>query len=299
MRRNSTFQSKRPALIRLLSIALAVFSLAACGSIHDIRPDSVLDGIDEDESARGHAALERAARNAGGKELLLQHAGFETEMTDTWSHWMGKMLFLRYEEQQEIAVKAAGPRVDDVRLSIIGGERDGEVWGVEGDKVFTQRPGESREYTDDEVTMLYIKNPAALVLTPLRLAYADQVSSMEPITYEGKTYDRVFVTWERLEPNLQYDQWLVWIDRESGNIAKAQLTIREYTGMAVKEAVAEFSDYRTFGDVTIPTRISALFELEDNEPIRTWTVNDFRWVDANNAQAEPATTPTSAPYSNR
>ena len=135
--------------------------------------------------------------------------------------------------------------------------------------------------------MLYVKNPAALVLVPLRLGYADKVSYMGTIEHEGKVYEQVFATWETLDPNMKFDQWVVWIDPDTGNIAKAKLTIREYTGMLADEAVVEFGEYKTFGDVTVPTTITALFALDDTDPIRSWTVTSFEWTDAPVDAAKP------------
>lgn len=272
-----TLTARSLALVALLS-GLAL-SVGCASGPKDIRPDEVLDGISAQEEARGRALLERAAQNAGGREVLMRHAGFHSEMTDTWSNAFGKLVFLKYEPIQQIVVEVDGPRVDQVKLTLVNGERAGEVWGVQDNRVYLQAPGREREFTDDEITLIYVKSPASLVLLPLRLAYADKVGYVGPVEFEGKRYERVFVTWESLDPNMKSDQWVVWIDPETGNIAKAQCTLREYTGIYADEAVVELGDYKTFGDVTLPTTISGLFSMTDADPIRTWTVHSFAWTD--------------------
>lgn len=269
-----------PRSLTLAATLILSATLMACASgPRDLRPAAVLDGITQEEAQKGRALLDRAAQNAGGKELLLRHPGFVTELNDVWTNWMGKMLFLRYEPEQRIRVEARGSRVDDVAMTLVGGERDGEVWGLENNRVYVQPKGEQRTFTDDEITMLYVKNPPAIVLLPLRLAYADKVAYAGPVEFEGKTYEQVFVTWSSLEPNTKFDQWVVWIDPDSGNIAKAKCTVREYTGLGPDEAVVELEDYKSFGDVMVPTTIKALFALEDSDPIRTWTIESFAWTD--------------------
>lgn len=263
-----------PALMATLFL-----SVGCASGLKDIRPEAVKSGISADDEAKARAMLLRAAENAGGQELLNQHAGFRTEMDDVWESAFAKLMFLRYEPEQKIVVEAAGPRVDNVTMTLVDGERAGEVWGLEDNNVYIQEKGGEKEFTDDEITMLYIKNPASLVLLPLRLAYADKVGYLGTVDYEGKTYEQLFVTWETLDTNAKFDQWIVWIDPETGNIAKAKFTIREYTGMLGDEAVVELEDYQKFGDVTIPTKIRGLFALDDADPIRTWTVTSFAWTD--------------------
>ena len=70
--------------------------------------------------------------------------GFVTEMNDVWTHWLGKALFFEYDPQQRFKVAAYGPRVDDVRFTIVGGERDGEVWSLEEKAMFIQEVGKKR-----------------------------------------------------------------------------------------------------------------------------------------------------------
>lgn len=257
----------------VLSILLSI----GCAGIKDIRPTQVLDGIDAQEAAKGRALLDRAAALAGGRELLSRHAGYRATFQDVWTNDMAKFMFLRYDEKQRLEVVAQNPNVDNVRMTLLNGERKGEVWGVKDDRVFIERSGK-REFTDDEITLLYVKNPPALLLTPLRLAYADQVAYTGPITHKGKRYETVFVTWETLEPNTRFDQWNVWIDPDTGHIAKAHLTVREYTGGLVSDAAIEFKDYKRYGDVVVPTKIGALFSI-DGDSIRTYNLEDFAWID--------------------
>ena len=182
-----------------------------CAGLPDLRPESVLDGVSAQEEARGRALLDRAAELAGGKELILEHDGFRATFQDVWADGLPKLLFLRYDERQRIEVVAKNPNVTDVRMTLLDGERAGEVWGLEDNRVYIDR-GEGKEFTDDGPTMLYIKNPAALVLVGLRLAWADKVAYTGPVTHDGKRYETIFLSWETFEPNERFDQWHVWID---------------------------------------------------------------------------------------
>lgn len=44
---------------------------------------------------------------------------------------------------------------------------------------------------------------------------------------EDITYDLVFATWESLEPNKEFDQYLLYISQETGLVAFASYTVRD------------------------------------------------------------------------
>jgi hypothetical protein len=269
--------------IQFFTAALFTITATACAGLPDLRPEQVLDGVTQAESDRARALIDRAAELSGGRELLNQHDAFQAVFLDVWTNRFAKALFLEYDPNQRISVYSENPDVSNVRMTLVNGDRAGEVWGLEDNKVFIERDG-AREFTDDVGTMLYIKNPAALVLIPLRLAWADKVAYTGSITHEGKNYETVFATWETFEPNETFDQWVLWFDPDTGYLAKAHLTVRETGGGPVKEGAIDFAHYKRFGDVVVPTKISALFSI-DGSSLRTYNLESFEWIDAPREQA--------------
>lgn len=261
-----------------LLVLTTLISTGCATGLPDLRPASVLDGVTQAESERARALLERAATLAGGKELLNRHAGFRAQVLDTWDNPLARLLFLKYDARQRLDVRVKNPNVTDVRMTLLNGDKKGEVWGLDANRTYVEKAGK-RAYTQDELIMLYIKNPAALALIPLRLAYADKVAYTGAVTHEGKRYETVFATWETFEPNDTFDQWNVWIDAETGLIARAHLTVREVKKGGVKEGALLFKDYKRFGDVLIPTIIGPIRNVRDASPLHTFHITSFAWED--------------------
>ncbi|MEX0313685.1 MAG: hypothetical protein AB3N18_05875 [Allomuricauda sp.] len=61
---------------------------------------------------------------------------------------------------------------------------------------------------------------------PLRLKSAPILKYAGTQEFEGKSYDLVFATWDRLEPHKEHDQYLLYFDKETGNLSFASYTVR-------------------------------------------------------------------------
>ena len=61
---------------------------------------------------------------------------------------------------------------------------------------------------------------------PLRLKSAPILKYAGTQEFENKFYDLVFATWGRLEPHKEHDQYLLYFDKETGNLAFASYTVR-------------------------------------------------------------------------
>ncbi len=61
---------------------------------------------------------------------------------------------------------------------------------------------------------------------PLRLKHAPIVKYAGATFVEGNSYDLVFVTWQQLEPHKENDQYLLYINRETGQLDFANYTVR-------------------------------------------------------------------------
>ena len=61
---------------------------------------------------------------------------------------------------------------------------------------------------------------------PLRLRNAPILKYAGFRVFENKTYDLIFATWDKTEPHKEHDQYLLYIDRDSGELSFANYTVR-------------------------------------------------------------------------
>jgi len=67
-----------------------------------------------------------------------------------------------------------------------------------------------------------------LIEAPMRLLNAEIIKYAGEKRVSNTLYDLVFVTWGSEEPNRQFDQWLVYINRETKFIDMTEVTISDF-----------------------------------------------------------------------
>ena len=100
------------------------------------------------------------------------------------------------------------------RSQLIGGPSDGEIWGVQAWKAYRTE----REDSISEITRaLYSISPPTTTSSssPFRIANAGIVQYAGGRTLGEVSYDLVYVTWRDADPQLDVDQYIVWIGRST------------------------------------------------------------------------------------
>ena len=67
-----------------------------------------------------------------------------------------------------------------------------------------------------------------LLEAPLRLRSAEIVRYASTTEFDGQRYDLVFATWGDGNQHKEYDQWLVYINRETGFTDLVEVTITDF-----------------------------------------------------------------------
>lgn len=112
---------------------------------------------------------------------------------------------------------------------------------------------------------------------PFRIQSATVVHDVGEARKNGRSYDRVFATWNSLAVNSEVDQYIVWINRESGLIDRIEYTVREFGGAAAGATV--FRDYRSVDGVQIPHLLSIRLVVPGGGEVEAHrvTVEEARW----------------------
>jgi hypothetical protein len=99
----------------------------------------------------------------------------------------------------------------------------------------------------------------ALTATQYFMELVGRLRNAELITYAGekkfnkKTYDLVFVKWGELKKHKKDDQYLLWINKETGLTEYCEYTVRDiaFPGSLITACIA-FSDFRDVKGFKVP-----------------------------------------------
>lgn len=252
-----------------MTVGAAVLVLGALGAglaawggpLLDLRPAEIsLDTPQPEREARGRALLQ-AAYEAHGAQAWMAHPGQRLEMRDTWPGWMGTVGSPWPHPDMRLTVHQRRHSFDsDVVLH--GGEVEGTVWAIRDGQPLRQAPGGEREPVDDATIAFILPTVHYFVELPQRLTEAELVRHVGTETVGGSDYEVVYATWGSWAANETFDQYLVYIDPESGRIEKVAYTVREIARFI--GGTAHYQAFQELDGVTLGTRITITNAVTDD-----------------------------------
>jgi len=213
------------------------------GCLADIRPD----GLTDDE-ARGRALLEAAADAAGGLERWHAVEGSVATMSDEWPS--PYRMFSPWPEAHQRLTMTSIHHTFDTRVDFLDGGREGWSWGGSDWRVWEARPSAEPGWAKNGDAAFILPTMHYFLEFPFRMLEAPIARYAGAETLGDVTYERVFVTWEGVEPSREFDQYVIYIDPATARIAKAHYTVREIAGFVT--GTMHFEDIREVEGIRFP-----------------------------------------------
>jgi hypothetical protein len=250
------------AAVRAGTGVVAVASLGLLGlglGPADLRPET-LRPVTEEARRRGRARLARLAERHGLTAFRTHHT-LELVASDTWpggSPWWGEVR-QRFRSQSLCGSFTS-------RVVLLDGQRAGEVWGIQSWAAYRARSGSAAEvrflHAAAPEIEFYLPTLQYFNELPFRLLGAPLAADAGEATLAGRRYDRVLVTWGSFEAHPEHDQYLLWIDHETGLLRSVRYTLRDAVRLAPPEqrwlmpslalGTIHYEDYREVDGVWLP-----------------------------------------------
>jgi hypothetical protein len=213
------------------------------------------EGITIENTKKGKAILDRAWK-AQGFDKIENHQVYSFKGKDTWKGMLGRMGKVWPDRKTEMNFKYEVGTFDG-QVAFLDGKRNGEVAGLQNWNYY--------EIDDKDQTQFLKPNKrikfglaAYQYFTEMidRLRSAPIISYAGEKEFKGKKYDLVFVTWNTEKPHQEADQYIAWINKETGLMDYTQYTLREsYLNAPGSKAIVgavEYGDFREVDGVLIP-----------------------------------------------
>lgn len=215
-------------LPRIFLAALAAFFLSAC-SIANLQPAALAENRIADPETKGRELLQMTYKKMG-YDALQNVETYEVTSRFTWSPVWSKMPMnaLPGNKNNDIQFRFATNTFDG-QVEFLEGRKAGQIMGVQSWEAYQRDHAEapteklsSKRYPWGLATYHYLTE------APMRLLGADIVRYAGEREFDGKTYDLVFVTWGDGTQKKEYDQWLLYINQETGFTDVTEVTITDF-----------------------------------------------------------------------
>lgn len=244
--------TRRGDTVNRIALALAT-ALALAGCTRDIRPETLeRTGAWEGAGvARGRALLAKAEAAHGGRAAFEAYDVMTVELHDVWTG-LARLANPWPEAEVRVRMDIARARLT-IRAEFLEGDDAGVRWGLAEGRAWTAAPGGAVDRAPDDDVRFILAALQYLLELPFRIGEAPVIVDAGPETVGGRTYDRVFATWDGPEPSTDHDQYVVYIDRETGRVEKVHFTVRAFARFV--ESTIHYDDFREVGGLLLPHRL--------------------------------------------
>ena len=268
------FTRKRIIVLLSLLILLVVVSYLVIPTA-DLRNDAIKrSGITEQAAAKGKQLLLTAAQ-AHGIETAKSYTTAEFTFADDWIGLMGKFMNPWPENNKLMRMQTLLGTFTS-RVEFLEGKGEDEIWGIQAWATYKQENKNTEAvFEEDGTIQFFLPTQHFFSELPFRVLQAEIVAHMGDRSLDGKEYYLVLATWGTPEPNGEYDQYVIWINKETSLIEKMSYTVREmFSFMA---ATIHFSDFKNIQGVMIPFKQTTTTDRPYNEHLHQITYTDFKF----------------------
>lgn len=250
------------------SLYSLIFTLImVTGCISDIRPDALQqENLDQGSlEVRGRALIAQTTK-AHGKEAWDHIETYTLEMHDRWQGVFIKRQSPWGQPEVDVTLHYLAGTFDGQAV-IRSGKHEGETWGIQSWHTYTiPEKGTAEFEQDDGITFIL---PAIHYFQEFvfRANTAPIVLDAGEREIRGTLYKRVFITWNKIEPHMDADQYIMYIDPDTHRVAKIQYTVRD--AMRFLKGTIHFDDFRLVEGVWVPFTQAVTLSV-DADP-----VNDY------------------------
>lgn len=211
----------------LLLITIVLFFFASCKTV-DIRPDYALKNRTETDTEKGKRLLKETYSKMGYDKLEATQT-YEVNSLFKWKMpWtMMPMNALPGNKGKDIKFKFATNTFDG-QVDYLEGRRKGKTYGLQSWETYISKEGKSLKRKKKKRENWGLATYHYVIEAPMRLLGADIVRYAGEKEFNGQKYDLVYATWGQDAPHKQHDQWLVYINKETGMTDLTEITINDF-----------------------------------------------------------------------
>lgn len=232
--------------------------LVGC-ALADLRPETLREvEIPTAPKIHGREILAQVAQQQGIAEHWRKYKTWKIVATDIWKDQLVRLLTPIKQSEQRLDFVIDLPTRSVLMTFLEGKFKDNSLgWDRDGtfgviDNVITRK-----EYRDVDIYVVpardYFLWPQILLSFPVQV-FAGQATLKEML------YDKVFVTRGSVVPNDKDDQYIVWVNRQTGKIDYVEFTLRNLFGSY--RGVVAYLDYRPVQGMNLPFEIKLLDKIE-------------------------------------
>lgn len=246
-----------------LTLLLLLSAASGCGSANLWPPGTETRSEAETEGQRWL----KLAYEAHGGRALVRGAPVSVWLRDRWPNWFFRVLAMPWPENNQRMRHDVRALTDDLRLTFVGGPKDGTGWGIQSWVTYQFGPeGLDFDPVDqpNETIKFWLPTNVYFLFLPWRIQEASFVQDLGAVEIEGRGYRQVFATWGEGPVQAGVDQYVLYIDAETHLLGYVRYTVKDMGDSF--EGLLAYRDIRQVGPLRLAYQMDIIDEYADPSP---------------------------------
>lgn len=250
---------------KIVAYSVLILILSACG-LKDLRSKKLkYEGLTEQNVKKGESIL-RSIVNRQNLQKLKDYGVYTIIAKDEWSKQYGMNINPWPGENEALLEFQLAFNTFDSRVKWLEGFLKSDIYGIQSWQAYhLQKDSPINEISNKKIEFI-IPTMQYFIELPYRLMNAPIKSYMGSENWNGKNYERIFVSWESPEPN-KNDQYILYVNPETKRVERTTYTIRDnymWTPKKFFYGTAVYSDFRTIEGIELPYKME-VYPFDDTE----------------------------------
>jgi len=257
-----------------LAVLLLFMSICFSSCLSDLRPKDYRSSEKYTDEAhkKGVEILKRYAE-VSGQEKWNTINSYQIYFNDDFYGLLGKygQPFKNKKNQFKLDYY---PQENSGTLLFLNGKKKGEVWGYnEGNTYYRESINSPIIDKEKKGIRFWVPTYQYFIELPFRISNADVIYHVGEEKYGLETYDKVLITWKKAEPQRKLDQYLLWVNQNTGLVHKMQYTIRDQGSFFVGTALID--DHYNYDGIVIPSIFKVYLKEKSTKPLHIMRPYNF------------------------
>jgi len=276
------------------AIIIVVVVLQACTA--NLLPKTVKKNDNPTELEKKGIALLDAVLKAQGFDHLNDKKVYEFVAEDHWKGPMSGMGKLWPEKRTRMRFKYI-PNTFDASVEFLDGKKQGQLAGLQSWQYYERGNNADSAVFGVQRNKRYVFGMAAFqYFTELaqRLSNAPIVRYAGAEYFNGVNYELVYATWGSVEPNKEYDQYVLYINKSTNLIEYTSYTLRDnylkMPGSGHFYGTVHFADIRDVAGFKVPFQQFVFLgkpKKKDKKYVHKLTLESFKFDGFEAAELRP------------
>lgn len=230
-------------IVAIITIGIAWLLLTPV----DLRPIYLGNKIAQKDFLKGKILVKEMQDAYGGKENWLAHKTGSYIQTADW--YENKFGVANWDTIPQRFQMTSILGTDNSEFTLLNGANKGQTWGVQNGKSFQIKNGQ-QDFTPHAKYQHKLIYKNYWFQFPFRFSEAPIIAYAGERTVNGKTYDLLYATWGSESANSEYDQYVLYLDKQTRMVEWLNFTVREKVNFM--KVTAQFTDFRLIDGISVP-----------------------------------------------